>query len=124
MEKALVVDNEPSILELTAVVIGKMGYEVVKASGGTEAIQALEGEVFDLVVTDFGLPGADGAKVAAAAKKHHPNTRVVMMTAYDPDLVGPKPGVDVCLRKPFGIRDLQSAISRLGEAEVAPAAKG
>ncbi len=61
--KILAVDDEPSITKLVSATLMARGYEVLTASGGTEALVAAKAQKPDLVVLDIMMPGMDGKEV-------------------------------------------------------------
>ena len=63
IDRILVVNDEPNILELFQTVLGKEGYQVESASSGEAALQKLEGEWFDLVISDLKMPGMNGLEL-------------------------------------------------------------
>ena len=60
-EKILAVDDDASILSLLQTLLSTEGHEVICASSAEEALQELERERFDLLISDLKLPGLDGA---------------------------------------------------------------
>ena len=60
MSKILVVDDEQSMRDFLAILLTKEGHEVATAKNGADAIKAVQAEIFDLVITDVKMPGADG----------------------------------------------------------------
>jgi len=58
--RILVVDDQPEILELTALVLSEAGYEVARAASGIEALDHLASSPCDLVLLDINMPGMDG----------------------------------------------------------------
>ena len=80
--KILVVDDEHSIREFFEILLRKSGYGVTCAQGGAEAIQLLDQELFDLVVTDIAMDGVDGIEVLKYARQLDPEALVIMITAY------------------------------------------
>ena len=90
------------------------GHEVQTATNGTEALSLLEQRAFDLVVTDYAMPGMTGAALAAAIKQRLPRQPVLMITAHAEMLQSsgnPLPGVDFIISKPFLLKDLREAIA-------------
>lgn len=81
-EKILIVDDEPSILHLTMDVLTKEGYAVKGASSGREALETVEGEKFDLLLTDIVMPDMDGLELLQRAREVHPDITAVIMTGY------------------------------------------
>ncbi|HER62955.1 MAG TPA: endopeptidase La [Desulfobacteraceae bacterium] len=63
-------------------VLSREGYEVSTAASGTEAIDLVKKQRFDLVITDLKMEGADGMQVLEKAKAEHPDTEVIIITGY------------------------------------------
>ncbi len=82
MAKILVVDDEPSILRLLQEALTQWGYQVKCASSGTDAIEAVRGEMFDAVLTDIRMPEMSGLELLKEIKRHDESIEIVMMTGY------------------------------------------
>src|SRR5438034_4521994 len=80
--RVLVVDDERSMRELLAIMLRQAGHDVTVADGGTAAIEALNSDAFDLVITDLRMREIDGLAVLRAAKEHSPQTVVLVITAF------------------------------------------
>jgi two-component system response regulator PilR (NtrC family) len=112
--RLLVVDDELSMRELLAIMLRKSGYEVVLADGGEAAIEALQREVFDLVVTDLRMRTIDGLGVLRAAKEHAPQTVVLVVTAYastETAVEAMKLGAYDYITKPFKLDEIRLTIA-------------
>ena len=82
MENILIVDDEKSLLDLLAHVFKKEGYGVKTSLSGVRALQILEKEDIDLVVTDIKMPQLSGMDVLKPRQAKDPEIPVVMITAY------------------------------------------
>ncbi len=82
MKKLLVVEDEQNLREGIVTAFADQGWEVSQASSGEEAIQMLEREVYDVLVTDYQMSGNDGIDVLKRCKMINESTVVLMMTAY------------------------------------------
>jgi DNA-binding NtrC family response regulator len=81
--KILVVDDEVSIREMLKNGLSQMGeYSVEEAQNGFEAIEKIEKDIFDLVLTDMKMPEMDGLELLKTIKGTRPEMIVIMMTAY------------------------------------------
>jgi DNA-binding NtrC family response regulator len=80
--KILVVDDDPDILEVIAEVLGEGGYTVATAPDGTKAIQSIDAEFYDLVLTDLKMPEVDGMKVLEHVVEQSPDTMCIILTGY------------------------------------------
>ncbi len=81
--KILVVDDEASLRELLKRGLPQLGdYSVEVASNGADALEKIEKEVFDVILTDLKMPGMDGLDLLKAIKGTRPELPVIMMTAH------------------------------------------
>jgi len=102
----LLVDDEELVRGLAREFLVREGYRVLEASCATEALAVEEGfaEPIDALVTDFIMPGASGAELAASLAKRRPETRVLYMSGYPGEVMANrgalKEGSRV-LQKPF-----------------------
>jgi CheY-like chemotaxis protein len=97
--KILVVDDEALIRESIKITLRGQGYELHSASNGEEALAKCLATEFDLVLTDYSMPGMKGQELAETLKKHTNTKLVLMLTAAPP--TEPQPWVDHLLLKPF-----------------------
>jgi DNA-binding NtrC family response regulator len=80
--KLLVVDDEAGMRKSLAIMLRRDGYAVTEAAGGTEALEQLGGEVFDLVVADLNMADLSGLEVLRHVKQTNADVEVILMTAY------------------------------------------
>ncbi|MDB4917689.1 MAG: response regulator receiver protein [Gemmatimonadetes bacterium] len=80
--KALVVDDDKSMVRTLSDVLRLSGWDVTTAFSGSEAVQQAAGQAFDVVLMDVKMPGMDGVAAFKAMKATRPSIRVVLMTAY------------------------------------------
>ncbi len=80
--KVLVVDDDQFALRSIAKVLEGDGYQVVTAAGGSEALDLLKQDSFDLVLTDLKMPGVDGLEVLRQAREIAPQAVVLIFTGY------------------------------------------
>jgi DNA-binding NtrC family response regulator len=81
-EKILVVDDEASMTQFLSIVLKKEGYQVTAVNHGKDAVERAKSESFDVAITDYKMPGADGIEVLSALKKIDPDLPVILMTAF------------------------------------------
>jgi PAS domain S-box-containing protein len=110
----LLVDDEDIVRAGTAEMLRDLGHTVAQASGGLQALHMLEDDLqVDVLVSDYRMPGMDGAALARRAREAKPNLPVLIITGYaGSDGVGldlPK------LAKPFRQADLAGALNSLFE---------
>jgi len=110
--KVLVCDDERHIVRLIQVNLERLGYEVVTAFDGRQALEKLKEDKPDLVLLDVMMPYVDGYEVLRYIRKN-PETEhlpVIMLTvrAQDEDVFeGYRQGADMYLTKPFDPADIQ-----------------
>ena len=115
-ETVLVVEDEPSLRELERTVLEQLGYRVIEAGNGTEALAAwtAEPQGIDLLVTDMVMPGGmTGRDLAQQLLAMKPSLKVVYTTGYSLDLTAHplalKEGINF-LPKPFGPSKLAQTV--------------
>ena len=116
--EVLVVDDEPTLRALVAEVLAGLGHHVATAADAPAAMRFLTARAFDVVVTDIRLPGGDGLSVFRLARREHPSTEVILMTAYgdvDEAVASIKEGALDYLTKPFELDEITTRIARVNE---------
>jgi two-component system, OmpR family, response regulator ResD len=110
----LVVDDEPTIVEIVGRYIERAGYETYEASDGPEALRLAELHRPDLVVLDVMLPGIDGIEVMRQLhERPGPRTAVILLTARGEEndrLIGLRDGADDYVVKPFSPAELVARV--------------
>lgn len=112
--RALVVDDDRSMVRTLSDILQLNGWEVRPAYSGTTAVQAAADEPFDVVLMDVKMPGLDGVDAFKAMKRARPDIRVVLMTAYAaPDRVSEaqREGAISVMSKPVNIVELFQILS-------------
>jgi two-component system response regulator PilR (NtrC family) len=113
VEKILVVDDEQSLREVLSIMLKRTGYAVTSVADGEEAIELLNKDIFDLVITDLRMPKIGGMEVLKAAKSASPETVVLIITAFasaDSAVEAMKQGAYDYLTKPFQVDEVQLII--------------
>ncbi|HAI85578.1 MAG TPA: DNA-binding response regulator [Firmicutes bacterium] len=113
--KVLVVDDEPSIVELVQFNLEKEGFEVARAYDGESALDAFRSDRFDLVILDLMLPGMDGLEVCQAIRRGS-QVPVIMLTAKTDEfdrVLGLSIGADDYVTKPFSPRELVARVKAI-----------
>ena len=82
MARILLAEDEPSVREFVQRALVHQGHQVTTVNDGGEALEALEDERFDLLLTDIVMPRVDGVALALKASKEYPHMRIVLMTGY------------------------------------------
>ncbi|HEW91245.1 MAG TPA: response regulator transcription factor [Thermotogaceae bacterium] len=117
--KILVIDDEPSIVELLTYNLKKEGYDVLKAYDAEEALEIADKESdIDLFVVDVMLPGMDGFELAQSLKSHekHKDKPIIFLTAKRDEfdrVLGLELGADDYITKPFSVREFLARIKAI-----------
>ena len=120
MTRILVVEDEESLSEAIAFLLGKEGFEVEIASTGPAAIEKFELNGADLILLDLMLPGLSGTEVCRQIRTKS-SVPIIMLTAKDSEIdkvVGLELGADDYVTKPYSSRELIArirAVLRRGE---------
>jgi len=113
--RILIVDDDASVRDVIGVLLTEEGYDCLSAPGAEKALDAARESEFHLVISDVKMPGRDGFWLLDRLRKEHPDTAVVMLTAF-----GDTEAAVECLRrgaadyllKPPRVTDLIRAIER------------
>ncbi len=111
--KILVVDDETSMRNLFSIMLTKEGYEVDTAEDGAAAMSLLDSKIYDLVVTDIMMPKMKGTELLKKVKEVHPETVVIMITAYastESAVEAMKEGAYDYITKPFSVEEIKVII--------------
>lgn len=114
MAKILLAEDDEALGKFLAGALKRAGHVVDLVADGIAAIEALERQDFDLLVTDIVMPGKDGMEVAKQAAKLQPGIKIMFITGFAAVSLGQ--GGDAApqnagvLSKPFHLRDLVEQI--------------
>jgi len=84
MKKILVVDDDEMLCRFACDILRTEGYRAVPAANAAEALEAIDREPFDLLVTSSHMPGMSGVELAQAVRGKIPGFPVIVMTSYEP----------------------------------------
>jgi CheY-like chemotaxis protein len=108
-ERVLVVEDEPAAREGLTDILDMIGYAVESVESAEAALALESTEPFDVLLTDFVLPGRNGLELAAILSRAHPGLGVILMSGYAEDTAlngGTLPDHVRYLQKPFDARTL------------------
>ncbi|MBI5581091.1 MAG: response regulator [Deltaproteobacteria bacterium] len=114
-EKILVVDDNNFLRMVVSKMLARLGYEVSSADSGENGLRIFLKNEFDIVLSDYEMPGMDGVALACSVKKSSPRTRVVIMTGAGKESVFSRKStaVDEVISKPFTLAEIDATIQNL-----------
>ena len=121
-EVILVVDDDPTVLQLASTVLERGGYKVLEACGGKAALDVakrFEGAI-SLLLTDVVMPGMPGRELATRFRERYPAVRMVYMSGYTEDeaiLRGVRRAEVEFIQKPFTVQGLRDKIREVLDKE-------
>jgi CheY-like chemotaxis protein len=107
----LLVDDEPPVRTATRELLHDLGYEVIEAASAREALDYLDHNLVDYVVTDHLMPGMTGTELARTLRVEHPEVKTLIVSGYA-DLEGISPDL-ARLAKPFRQDELAASLAGL-----------
>ena len=114
----LLVEDEAEVAEPIAEALRREGHHITAVTHGDRAIKRLEEEVYDLLICDIRLPGADGLSIFRRAREQQPEAQVILMSAYGSvaeAVAAVKDRAIDYLAKPFAMSELLRAVHQVGE---------
>lgn len=120
----LIVDDEPSIIQLARIYLEREGFRVESVGDGQAALLAVAGISPDLIVLDVMLPKLDGFEVCRQLRAEGNPVAILMLTARDEDIdkiLGLELGADDYLTKPFNPRELVARVKAILRRDRKPA---
>jgi len=115
MRRILVVDDESLMREFISESLSSQNYDVDPAENGVRALELMNTEVYDLILTDFKMPKVTGMDVLRKAREKMPDCKVVIMTAYgtiENAVEAMKLGAFDYITKPFGVDEVSLIVRR------------
>jgi CheY-like chemotaxis protein len=111
VERVLIVEDEPDLMDVAASLFASMGYDVLTASSGREAMDVLEQRDVDILFTDVVMPnGMDGLELASYTRTHYPDTKIMLASGYPLPALKQRHGQDLndfaFVNKPYRLADL------------------
>lgn len=110
--KILLVEDDPAARESIKLLLSIDRHTVTEAVNGYEALQLFTGSQYDLVITDYIMPGMLGDQLAQNIKNLDPQQPILMVTAYLEKLVEAGKPADAVLGKPLSVDDLRQAMEK------------
>ena len=110
--RVLVVDDSADVADFATTALRRLGHEAMVVYDSAAAAGLLENEELDCLLTDYGMEGLSGTRLAAFARQVKPDIKVVLMTGWD--LGAEEFGeFDAAIQKPFTISQLRDVFAAL-----------
>ena len=121
MVRILLAEDDDSMREYLARALERTGYGVTACESGVVALERLQKESFDLLLTDIVMPELDGIELAQRAAQIYPDLRVMFITGFAAVTLqnGAMPPEAKVLSKPFHLRDLVLEVDRMFQSSSA-----
>jgi hypothetical protein len=120
-QRVLFIDDEPSLALVGRRRLEHLGYRVTALTDGAEALALFRRDptAFDVVMTDYSMPGRNGIELVRAMRESHPDLRAVLLTGYV-DAVSAQEarfaGIEHIVQKPLTLAQLGAAVAAVLEA--------
>ncbi len=114
----LLVEDEENLHEALKLNLEMEGYGVTSAFDGSDALQKIGNEYFDLIIMDIMLPEVDGISVTESVRVNNNEVPILMLSARNSNedkVLGLKKGADDYLTKPFNLEELLLRVNKLIE---------
>jgi CheY-like chemotaxis protein len=110
--RILVVDDNDVFRGVISQILCRLGYEVSSADSAEKGLGIFLGNEFDMVLSDYDMPGMDGVALACSIKQVSPRTPVVIMTGVGRETVLSRKStaVDEVISKPFTLAEIDGLI--------------
>jgi DNA-binding response OmpR family regulator len=119
--KILLVEDEKRMAQALVEILRMEKYEVEHCADGVSGMDAVESNVYDIIILDVMLPGMDGFEIVKNARQKGIRTPVLMLTAkseLDDKVTGLDNGADDYLTKPFMMKELLARLRALGRRNI------
>ncbi len=113
MARILCVDDEPNIVRLKCTILEAAGHQATPSTSAQDAIEKLEHNAYDAVVTDWRLGDANGRAIVQAAKTNSTMPVVVVSGFVSEAFQAPEPLADLYLEKPINPEELVTIVNEL-----------
>lgn len=118
--RILILDDEPIVCKRLKPAFQKLGYEVETFTDSTSAIARLKEAIFDIIITDLKMEGADGMQVLSTAKSVAPETRVIIITGFatlETAKESYRKGAFDFVAKPFKLGDILDCVRKIEQEQ-------
>ncbi len=125
--RILILDDEPIVCKRLKPAFEKLGYEVEAFTNSSEAMERVQEQDFDIVITDLKMEGVDGMQFLTAVKERSPETEVIVITGFatmETAKESFQKGVFDFVAKPFKISEIREVVKKAERKKKAGEASG
>jgi CheY-like chemotaxis protein len=112
VKKILIVDDEEMVRNVLTLILGELQFDSDAALCAEEALGLIDRKSYDVVFTDYQMPGMNGIELIRHIRQKSPRSAVVLMTGCLDAEALRSSGADVCLRKPFSAHMVKETLDR------------
>lgn len=116
MKRILMIEDDPSIIELAGIHLKDIHCELTEASNGFEGLHLASTNSYDAIILDIMLPDINGIEICKRLRAEKNFTPIIMLTARSEEIdkiIGLETGADDYLTKPFSIREFTARVKAL-----------
>lgn len=116
MPRVIIIDDDPSLLDVLSMALEDAGHTVLTAPDGTRGLSLVRTQRPDVVVSDVNMPGLDGFSLCRRLREEGNLVPLVLLTSRDNDIdetLGLELGADDYVTKPFSMRVLMARVAAL-----------
>ncbi len=113
ISNVLVVDDDKEICRVLCDILSLEGIETTACHSAYAALEAMQKETYQLVITDWAMPGMSGYELIAEIQGNYPDVQVALITGWGNELIDKQnqlSGLKAVISKPFGLRDILSLV--------------
>jgi CheY-like chemotaxis protein len=121
MNRILLVDDDDTLRQVLGVSLFRLGYEVVEARDGREALHHCAVRLPEIVLTDILMPNQEGLETISRLRRLYPQVKIIAMSgggrtpSIDYLKIAKQMGAHAVLAKPFGSEALEEALAQVAD---------
>jgi len=113
MATILIVDTNAADRNAYIALLGNLGYRILEAANGIEALDLAQAELPDLIITDIIMPLMEGEELIRNLREIKPDIKIIVVSGYGNEAVQREKIADAFIKKPFESIELLSAVRQL-----------
>lgn|SRR5574341_81393 len=106
----LIIDDDELLSGALRALIQREGFDIINCGNGLDALDMAKGKCFNVIITDYNMPGMDGVEVTRVLRSQCPDAFIIGLTSASKEAEFLRAGADAFLSKPFSVRDIIALI--------------